>query len=230
MIRQLNRRAIIRREETMSRIRSIAFGAAIAIVAVAAGMLLARALNLRTSQSTHAPLASGTLLTPGRPLPEFAFIDHAGQPFDPDRLRGRWSLIFFGFTSCPDVCPTTLSQLAQVEKRLADLPAEARPQVILVSVDPQRDTPEHLASYVKFFSPSFVGVTGSPAAIKKFTHAMGVPVAITPTGADGYTVDHSAAVFAIDPAGELRALFSPPHSPETLAADLRRLTRAPRDG
>jgi protein SCO1 len=214
----------------MSRTRSIAVGVAIAIVAVAAGMLLSRALTSRTSQSRHTALASGTLLTPARPLPEFAFIDHAGQPFGPDRLRGRWSLIFFGFTSCPDVCPTTLGQLAQVEKRLADLPSEERPQVILVSVDPQRDTPEHLASYVKFFSPSFVGVTGSQSAIKEFTRTMGVPVAITPTGGDGYTVDHSAAVFAIDPAGELCALFSPPHSPETLAADLRRLTRAPQDG
>jgi protein SCO1 len=214
----------------MSRTRSIAFGVAIAIVAVAAGMLLSRALTSRTSQSTHAALASGTLLNPARPLPEFSLNDHAGQPFGAERLRGRWSLMFFGFTSCPDVCPTTLGLLAQVEKRLADLPSEERPQVILVSVDPQRDTPEQLASYVKFFSPSFVGVTGAEAAIKQFTRAMGVPVAITPTGGGSYTVDHSAAVFVINPAGELRALFSPPLSPDALAADLRRLKRAPQDG
>jgi protein SCO1 len=214
----------------MSRTRSIAFAVAVAIVAVAAGMLLARALTTRASQATRAPLASGTLLTPARPLPEFALIDHAGQPFGPDRLRGRWSLLFFGFTSCPDVCPTTLALLAQVEKQLSDLPAEERPQVILVSVDPQRDTPEQLASYVRFFSPSFIGVTASQVSIKEFTRSMGVPVAITPTGEGRYTVDHSAAVFVIDPAGELRALFSPPHSPDALAADLRRLKRAPQDG
>jgi protein SCO1/2 len=214
----------------MSRTRSIAFAAVVAIVAVAAGMLLARALTMRAPQATRAALASGTMLTPARPLPEFAFVDHAGQPFGPDRLHGRWSLLFFGFTSCPDVCPTTLGLLAQVEKQLSDLPPEERPQVVLVSVDPQRDTPEQLASYVKFFSPSFIGVTASQASIKEFTRSMGVPVAIKPTGEGRYTVDHSAAVFAIDPAGEWRALFSPPHSPDALAADLRRLKRAPQDG
>jgi protein SCO1/2 len=120
--------------------------------------------------------------------------------------------------------------LAQVEKQLSDSPPEERPQVILVSVDPQRDTPEQLASYVKFFSPSFIGVTASQESINKFTRSMGVPVAIRQIGEGRYTVDHSAAVFVIDPAGELRALFSPPHSPDALAADLRRLKRASQDG
>ena len=95
--------------------------------------------------------------------------------------------------------------------------------MILVSVDPKRDTPEQLATYVKFFSPAFVGVTGAPEALDTFTRQVGVPVAITPTDGGGYTVDHSAAVFLIDPTGAMRALFSPPHSPKAIAADYRRI-------
>lgn len=209
----------------MSRIRSIALGAAIAIVALACGLLLARVLLSGGSQGPNATLASGTVLDPPRPLPAFAFVDHEGETFDPARLQGRWTLMFFGFVSCPDVCPMTLATLAQVEKQLSDVSPEERPQVVLVSVDPERDTPEQLARYVQFFSPSFVGVTGSVDAISEFTRSIGVPVAKTPVGEGGYTVDHSAAVFAINPQGELRALFSPPHSPDTLAADVRQLIR-----
>ncbi|HEX2492895.1 MAG TPA: SCO family protein [Steroidobacter sp.] len=210
----------------MSRIRTLALGAALAIVALGAGMLVSRTLI-----SPGAPtLASGTLLTPARPLRPIAFIDHEGRPFDAARLKGRWSLLFFGFTSCPDVCPTTLAVLAQVEKKLTDLPPAQRPQVILASVDPQRDTPERLAKYVKFFSPTFIGVTAEPAALEEFARTMGVPVIKTPTGEGGYTVDHSASVFAVNPSAELRALFSAPHSAEALAKDLRRLMRARQDG
>jgi protein SCO1 len=214
----------------MSRIRSIALGAVIAIVALASGLLLSRALLSPDLQSVRPALASGTLLNPPRPLPTVAFVDHEGKPFDAARLQGRWSLLFFGFTSCPDVCPMTLSMLAQVEKQLADMPAEQRFQVILVSVDPERDTPEQLAKYVKFFSPSFIGVTAAPDAMQEFARGMGVPVARTPLGEGGYTVDHSASIFAINPAGELRALFSPPHSPDALARDLRRLVETHADG
>ena len=210
----------------MSRIRSIALGVAVAIVALAAGILLSRALLSHQSRSTPPALASGTLLTPPRPLPSMAFIDHEGDKFDATRLHGHWTLLFFGFTSCPDVCPMTLGMLAQVEKRLADLPVEKRPRVVLISVDPERDTPEQLAEYVQFFSPSFVGVTAAPSEIDEFTRGMGVPVVRTPTGEGGYSVDHSAAIFAINPSGELTALFSPPHSIDALTADLRRLTAA----
>lgn len=208
----------------MSRTRSIALGALVAIVALAAGLLLARAL-LTPQEST---LAGGTLLTPPRPLPDIALVDHDGRPFDRSRLHGHWSLLFFGFTNCPDVCPATLGVLAQVEKQLGDLPAEQRPQIVLVSVDPERDTPEQLAKYVKFFSASFVGVGGAPQAIAEFTRNLGAPVMKTPLPEGGYTVDHSAAIFAINPAGELRALFSPPHSPKALTADVRRLVRESR--
>jgi protein SCO1/2 len=118
--------------------------------------------------------------------------------------------------------------LAQVEKLLADLPENQRPQVILVSVDPQHDTPEQLASYVRFFSPSFTGVTGTQESIESLTRSLGVPVAIRkdPNIDGGYSVDHSAAIFVINPQGALRALFSTPHVPATIAEDYRRILAA----
>lgn len=207
----------------MSRIRSIALGAVIAIVAILAGALVARTL-MRTGAPQPAALASGTLLEPARPLPApLQFIDQDGAPFDGSRLQGRWSFMFFGFTSCPDVCPMTLGTLAQTEKLLADLPEAQRPQVILVSVDPQRDTPDQLSSYVRFFSPSFVGITAPQEQVNEFARQMGAVVAISPLEGGGYTVDHSAAIFLVDPSGEMRALFSAPHTAEQLAADYRTL-------
>ncbi len=216
----------------MSRIQPIALAIAVAIVAIVAGMLLSRALMQPVAPAQ--PLASGTLLDPPRALPampeapEGGFVDQDQQPFDSERLQERWSLMFFGFTSCPDICPMTLGMLAQTEKLLADLPAAQRPQVILVSVDAQRDTPAQLSSYVKFFSPSFTGITAPQDVIEDFARQMGVVVAITPLEGGGYTVDHSASIFLVDPQGAMRALFSAPHTAAQLAEDYRRVIAAGR--
>jgi protein SCO1/2 len=208
----------------MTRTRSIALAAMVAIVAIAAGMLLSRAVFQR---AVPAALAAGTLFDPPRALPQGSFTDQAGVAYSPDRLRGHWSLLFFGFTSCPDVCPTTLAMLAQVRKTLADLPESQRPQVILVSVDPQRDTPERLAAYVRHFDPGFLGITAADQhALEEFARQMGAVVAITPLSDGNYTVDHSAAVFLVGPQGTLRALFSPPHSAQAIASDYRRIVGA----
>lgn len=207
----------------MTRIQSIGLAASVAIVAIAAGMLLSRSLLHQAGGPT---LARATLLEPARPLPPMAFIDDQGQPFGAERMRGHWSILFFGFTHCPDVCPTTLALLAQVEKQLADLPAGQRPQILLVSVDPQRDTPQRLAGYVKSFSPTFAGITGGQQAIHAFALQMGVPVAISPLPGGNYTVDHSAAIFVVDPNGALRALSSTPHDVPIIAADYRSIVAA----
>ena len=207
----------------MSRAKSIGLAALVAIVAIAAGMLLSRALLNPASGPT---LARATLIDPSRPLPPMAFLDQQGQPFGIEQLRGHWSILFFGFTHCPDICPTTLALLAQVEKQLADLPAEHRPHVVLVSVDPKRDTPERLAQYVKSFSPTFTGLTGEQEAIHEFALKMGVPVAISPLPGGSYTVDHSAAIFVVDPSGGLRALSSTPHEAPIIAADYRSIVGA----
>lgn len=208
----------------MSRAKSIGLAALVAIVAIAAGMLLSRAMLDRSSGPT---LAKATLIDPARPLPPMAFVDQQGQPFGVEQLRGHWSILFFGFTHCPDVCPTTLALLSQVEKKLADLPTEQRPHIVLVSVDAQRDTPERLAAYVKSFSPTFTGITaGEQKAVEEFALKMGVPVAISELRGGNYTVDHSAAIFVIDPSGALRALSSTPHNVPIIAEDYRSIVAA----
>jgi protein SCO1/2 len=131
--------------------------------------------------------------------------------------------LFFGFINCPDVCPTTLAVLSQVTKQVADLPQLQRPAVVFMSVDPQRDTPDKVGAYAGFFSPDFVGVTGMPEEVDNFTRALGVPVARVALDRGGYTVDHSGAIFVIDPSSSLRALFSSPRDAAELAADYRRL-------
>lgn len=208
----------------MTRTQSIGLAALVAIVAIAAGMLLSRAVLDRASGPT---LARATLIDPARPLPPMSFVDQQGQPFGADQLRGHWSILFFGFTSCPDVCPITLALLAQVEKQLTDLPEAQRPRIVLVSVDAQRDTPERLAQYVKSFSPTFTGITaGDQQAVEAFALKLGVPVAISPLSGDNYTVDHSAAIFVIDPNGALRALSSTPHEAAIIAEDYRSIVAA----
>jgi protein SCO1 len=193
-------------------------------IAVIAFALLAGAATawLTTRVSERPALAQATLFEVPRPLPEFALVDHAGRSFDRERLRGGWHFLFFGFTHCPDVCPTTLATLAAVRARLRDLPAAERPGAVLISVDPERDTPEALARYVPHFDPEFIGVTGAPEAIAALTRKLGVAVVAGPPAADGsYTVDHTAALFLIDPDGAWTAVFGTPHGADTIARDFR---------
>lgn len=197
----------------MSRITSwIALGLA-AVLAALAGFWLARQLD-----SPDPQLTSGTWLPQPRELPEFQLVDHTGAPFTRESLRGHATLVFFGFTHCPDVCPTTMAQLAQI-KAAAALPDL---QVLLVSVDPERDTPETLERYVHAFDPDFIGLTGTPQAIEELTSAMGVAVARTELPGGDYTVDHSAAVFLLNAQGQMVGVFTPPFDVSRFAEDLRR--------
>lgn len=192
---------------------------AVAIVSALAGLWMAASLRAPDAPA----LQTGTLLEPARSLPEFSLLSGAGQPFTKAQLQGRWSLLFFGFTNCPDVCPTTLASLAQVHAALADLTPGLRPQVVFVSVDPKRDSPEQVARYTGFFNPQFIGVTGEQDQVDALTRALGIPVIIHPLENGAYTVDHSSAVLLIDPSARLRALFSAPHTQSALAADIRRI-------
>jgi protein SCO1 len=199
--------------------------ATVVLASVVAGILVAHFVRYRESpppQPEHA-----TLFAEPRALPAFDLIDQAGAPFGVERLRGQWTFLFFGFVNCPDVCPTTLAVLAQVRKALADLPERDQPGVVLVSVDPGRDTPPVLARYVAHFDPSFTGVTGSPGAIESLTQALGVAVVVGPPAADGnYAIDHTAAIFLVDPEGRFAALFNTPHEAEAITRDYRRIVAA----
>jgi protein SCO1/2 len=156
-------------------------------------------------------------------LADFSLIDHRGRSFGNANLRGHWSLMFFGYTNCPDLCPATLTTLAAMQKRLRERDA-LRPQVIFVSVDAQRDTPAQLAKYVPYFDAEFLGVTAATQpGIEAVAKKLGVTVLVQPANDAGYSVDHSGFIFVIDPAGKLAAVLSGPFTAEALAGDFSRL-------
>lgn len=149
------------------------------------------------------------LLETPRDIGDFALVDHHGQPFNPARLEGRWSLIFFGFTYCPDICPTTLTFLNDFVANLEGTEAEDT-QVVMVTVDPARDTPAQLASYVPYFNPDFTGVTGEFMDIYRFATALNTPFRKVMGEGDNYQVDHSANVVLINPRGDYHGFFKAP--------------------
>jgi protein SCO1/2 len=187
------------------------------------------ALGIAGSLVWHHPrpgieLTTGTLLTPPRRLPEFSLIDMHGLTFGSAKLRGRWSVLFFGYTNCPDFCPTTLTTLAAVQKRLRDAKTADLPQVIFVSVDAKRDTPAQLAKYVPYFDPGFIGLTAADQPrIEALAQQWGVGVIIQPTSNGEYTVDHSGAIFVVNPDGQLAAILTGPFTPDALRLDLLRI-------
>jgi protein SCO1/2 len=189
------------------------------LLAAGAGALLAKQ-QLHPAPAVE--LKTGTRLAPPREPPPFSLVSHTGAPFEREALRGQWTLMFFGFTHCPAICPMTLTTLADVRKRLHDLPARELPQIVLVSVDPERDTPERLAQYVVEFDAPIVGVTGPVEGIDKFAAGFGITHRKVPTGS-GYMVDHSAVVLLFDTEGREAAVFSAPHTAEQLSADYRRM-------
>jgi protein SCO1/2 len=200
----------------MPRSQTLILYAAVAVVAAAIGFAVANRSPTPTGPE------QALVLSQPRPLPDFSLQDHRGEAFGPGRLAGQWTFLFFGFTHCPDICPTTLQTLAAARSALGDLPADARPDVVMVSVDPERDTPEQLAAYVPYFDADFLGVTGTDDALGPLTGALGVAYGRTPTaGGEGYTVDHTAAIFLVNPDGRLAAVFGTPHSAERIARDFR---------
>lgn len=195
----------------------------VALTALIAGTLLA---SLLREPPDPPELSQGTTrLEPPRVLQPFALTDHQGTAFALERLRGHWTYIFFGYTHCPDVCPTTLSSLNQVARNINALPGSApRPQYVFVSIDPERDTPEQLAKFVPYFNPDFVGVTGTPEAIDAVTRQLSVAyLKVEADRSDGYLMDHTAAVLLIDPQARLHALMSPPFDPAGLAQDFEKI-------
>ena len=149
------------------------------------------------------------LLETPRNFDQLNLVDHHGQPFTRERLVGHWSLVFFGFTYCPDICPTTMAFLNRLVGELDGTEAEDT-QVVMVSVDPARDTVEQLASYVPYFNPDFVGVTGEFLDVHRFATALNTPFRKVPGQEDDYLVDHSANVVLINPKGDYHGFFKAP--------------------
>ena len=150
-----------------------------------------------------------------RDFGQFALTDDEGKPFTPDTLSGKWSLLFFGFTYCPDVCPTTMVELGKFYQQL---PPEQREQtqIIMVTVDPARDTTDKLNQYVRYFNPQFRGVTGEFMALHKFATSLSIPFAKVPGGGDNYQVEHSANIAVINPHGHYVGFVKGPLNIEKL--------------
>ncbi len=199
-------------------IRSWILASVAAAIAVGIGAALYDRFNPELA------LRSGTVLAEPRPIGDFSLLDQHGQLFGRAALENRWSLVFTGFTHCPDLCPTTLAFLAKLRARV---PGDGL-QIVFVSVDPERDTPERIASYLAHFDPTFVGVTGTTVEIERFTAALGLAQVRNPGVGGEYTVDHSAALVLIDPQARVAGYFRPPHDAEALAADLAPLAAAAR--
>jgi protein SCO1 len=159
-----------------------------------------------------------------RDLPAFALQAPGGEAFTPAQLTGRWHLVFIGFTHCPDVCPTTLAELAQAEKRWSEvLPEPQRPRIVFVSVDPERDSPEGAMEYARYFSPHALAASGNQPALESFARSLGMVFMKTELPSGDYTVDHSTHVALIDPQGRLAGIVRTPLAVPELTRDMLRI-------
>lgn len=204
----------------MSFKKFLVIGASVA--AVLAGLLCANTwLAPRNVQ-----ISSGTLLSEPRQLPEFTLTDQTNHLLHKADFTGHWTLIFPGFTYCPDICPTTLAFLKQLHAALG--PQGTPLKIMFLSVDPDRDTPQRLNEYIRFFSPDFIAATAKEPALMEFTRSLGVVYAKVPGDKpDNYNMDHSAVLVLLDPQARIAAYFSPPHVLKDMTTDLQTLL-APR--
>ena len=157
--------------------------------------------------------APGVAMFNGPQLPDLQFTDEHGQPRSLSSLEGRWLLLFFGYTYCPDVCPMTLMHLSRLWKQLTP-EQQAQLQVVLVSVDPARDTPESLQPYMQYFNPAFMALTGNDAGLRELSTRLNAFYArVDREGDAAYLMDHSANIVLISPQGQYRGYIEPPHDP-----------------
>lgn len=206
----------------------------ILLLALAAGLgLLAAQKFFGPVQPAHAwPQTQAVTMYPqARPLPPFSLRQSDGTQLAAGELNGHWTLVFLGFTFCPDVCPTTLAELAQAQKQWEDLPDSTRPRVLFVSVDPERDTPTKIGEYAHAFHDDTLAATADLPTLENFAKSLGfvfmkVPGKGFEQNPNDYTMDHSSGIAVLDPQGRVAGLIRPPFKPADIATDLRALTEA----
>ncbi|MCD5983307.1 MULTISPECIES: SCO family protein [Pseudomonas] len=192
----------------------------VAVVALIMGLTINRVLSGKGPGDQTALIDAGVILLPqSRSLPSLSMSDQNGAPVAVDELKGKWTLVFFGYTYCPDICPTTLAQLRDIRTKL---PQEAvdNMRVVLVSVDPNRDTPQQLKQYLGYFDPRYIGLTAPVADIQKLASALSIPFIPADTSKPGYTVDHSGNLALIGPDGRQRGFIRSPLNAQKLVAQL----------
>lgn len=187
--------------------------------AVAVGLLAGNYLALESDQNTAIREAGIIVLPDSRELPALQLSSTEGVSQDTQTLSGRWRLIFFGYTFCPDICPTTLAELRQLKKLLPD-EAKENLQILMVSVDPNRDTTAQLKLYLEYFDPAFVGLTGELTDIQTFSNALSIPFIPGDTSQPRYTVDHSGNLAIISPDGRQYGFIRAPLDVKKIAEQL----------
>ena len=195
----------------------------IAALAAACGLWLG---NRLLSAPPRATMRSAVLYPTPRSIPDFRLTRVNGQALTLADWRDHWNLVYFGYASCPDVCPTTLATLKQVWTDLGKRGLSGKVRVDFVSVDPERDTAEHLGPYVAFFSPDFVAASGSDDQLTRLTRALGLVYTRTKDANGAIQVDHSGSVVIVDPQARLVGMFRPPLAAAAMAADVATLAGA----
>ncbi len=205
----------------------------IAALAAGLGLLAAKAFFSGGPDDGQPVMQTVKLFPQPRVLPAYALRQSDGTQLAPGELAGHWTVVFLGFTHCPDICPTTLAELAQAQKQWATLPDSTRPRVLFVSVDPDRDTPMKTGEYARAFHRDTLAATADVPTLESFAKAMSMvfvkmaPEAGAPS--DRYSVDHSASLAVLDPQGRMAGVVTPPLVPKAIAQDLMALTAASRE-
>lgn len=191
---------------------------------------LAAGLGLLASQRFTAPAApqpppvrAVTLMPDPRPLPAFSLQQSDGTGLTASDLAGHWTVVFLGFTHCPDICPTTLAQLASAQKQWAALPPATRPRVLFLSTDPERDSPARTGDYAHAFHPDTLAATAPVPALEDFARSLSLVFMKVPGSSgepDDYTIDHSAAMVLLDPQVRMAGVVQPPFDIQAIASDL----------
>ncbi len=191
-----------------------------AVVALILGLTVNRVLSGKGQGDQTALIDAGVILLPqSRNLPDLKMTNQDGQPVVVNELKDKWTVLFFGYTFCPDICPTTLAQLRQIKSELPkDVLANLR--VVLISVDPNRDTPAQLKQYLGYFDKEFIGLTASVADIQKLANAVSIPFIPADTSKPNYTVDHSGNLALLGPDGTQRGFIRAPLNNQKLVAQL----------
>lgn len=199
----------------------------ILIIAIAAGIGLSVSLSLFTPKTVpiaiKPKLTSTTLIDTPRAIPAFSLLSANGA-ITAENLKGSWTLVFIGFTYCPDVCPTTLAELSKAQAIWAESKLPNKPKLLFLSIDPERDNPEKIAEYAAFFSKDTITATAAEPQLSEFTRNLGLVYMKVPQG-ESYTMDHSAILVLLNPNAEFAGIIRPPFNPKAIAQDLITLSK-----
>lgn len=187
-----------------------------------AGLWLNRPTQADTSWGAAPPAVQAVMWPEPRPLAEFELHDQNGEPVGPDRLTDRWSLVFFGYLDCPDVCPTSLHAMREMRRHLAERDG-GPPRFVFVSVDPANDTPEDIADYLAWYDPEFIGLHGPAEQVARLADSMAVKYEEFVDDSGRRSIDHTSSLMIVDPKGRMVGALPPPLQPERMIEQFDRL-------